>query len=175
MGSLPSAALCLLCVVAGSAAADAQPRQDPRVLEAIGWYTGTAGRVDDAKARALIDAAATDGDVLARMWLARAWSRGRLGYPRDEARARTAELHMARAEMLAAMPIQQLSAEAIATGRCTWRASYQAGWGLRSPSTSPHMQKSPSFGTSPKSPPMASTRRPSGRRRRSGMSCQHQT
>ncbi len=88
MGSLPSAALCLLCVVAASAAATAQPRQDPRVLEAIAWYTGTAGRVDDAKARALIDAAATDGDVLARMWIARAWSRGRLGYPRDEARAR---------------------------------------------------------------------------------------
>jgi TPR repeat protein len=79
MGSLPSAALCLLCVVAGSAAADAQPRQDSRVPEAIAWYTGTAGRVDDA---------ATDGDVLARMWLARAWSRGRLGYLRDEARAR---------------------------------------------------------------------------------------
>lgn len=82
------AVLCVLCVVAGSAVADAQPRQDPRVLEAITWYTGTAGRVDDAKARALIDAAATDGDVLARMWIARAWSRGRLGYPRDETRAR---------------------------------------------------------------------------------------
>ncbi len=88
MGSMPTAALCLLCVVAGSAVTGAQPRQDPRVLDAIAWYTGTAGRVDDAKARALIDAAATDGDVLARMWVARAWSRGRLGYARDEARAR---------------------------------------------------------------------------------------
>ncbi|MBL8136386.1 MAG: sel1 repeat family protein [Acidobacteria bacterium] len=66
----------------------AQPRPDTRVVEAIALYTGTAGRVDDAKARALIDAAATDGDVLARMWIARAWSRGRLGYARDEARAR---------------------------------------------------------------------------------------
>jgi len=67
--------------------AQAQPRADPRVVEAIGWYTGVAGRVDDPKARALIDAAATGGDVLARMWVARAYSRGRLGYPRDEAKA----------------------------------------------------------------------------------------
>lgn len=66
----------------------AQTGSDVRVVEAIGWYTGTAGRVDDDKARALIEQAATDGDILARMWLARAWSRGRLGYIRDEARAR---------------------------------------------------------------------------------------
>lgn len=81
-------AVCVVLVAAASAEAGAQPRQDPRVVEAIAWYTGTSGRVDDARARALIDAAATDGDVLARMWLARAWSRGRLGYPRDETRAR---------------------------------------------------------------------------------------
>ena len=68
--------------------AHAQPRVEPRVVEAIGWYTGVAGRVDDARARALIDAAATDGDVLARMWVARAYSRGRLGYPRDQGQAR---------------------------------------------------------------------------------------
>lgn len=66
----------------------APPGADVRLVEAIGWYTGTAGRVDDTRARALIEAAATDGDVLARMWLARAYSRGRLGFPRDEARAR---------------------------------------------------------------------------------------
>ena len=65
----------------------AQPRVDTRLIEAIGWYTGVAGRVDDATARALIDAAAGDGDVLARMWVARAYSRGRLGYKRDEAKA----------------------------------------------------------------------------------------
>jgi uncharacterized protein len=68
--------------------AQVQPRADARVVEAIALYTGTAGRVDDTKARALIDAAATDGDVLARMWVARSYSRGRLGYPRDEAKAR---------------------------------------------------------------------------------------
>lgn len=64
------------------------PRMDPRVVDAIGWYTGTAGRVDDPRARQLIEAAARDGDVLGRMWLARAYSRGRMGLPRDEARAR---------------------------------------------------------------------------------------
>ncbi len=81
----PSVVLALACA---APVGSAQPRVDPRVVEAIGWYTGVAGRVDDAKARALIDAAATDGDVLARMWVARAYSRGRLGYPRDEAKAR---------------------------------------------------------------------------------------
>ena len=78
----------VLWLAAAAAPVVAQPRVDPRLLEAIAWYTGVAGRVDDPKARALIDAAATDGDVLARMWVARAYSRGRLGYPRDEARAR---------------------------------------------------------------------------------------
>lgn len=65
----------------------APPPADPRLVDAIGWYTGTAGAVDDARARQLVDRAATDGDVLSRMWVARAYSRGRLGYPRDPARA----------------------------------------------------------------------------------------
>ena len=81
--------LALLAVATAVSLTDAQPRVDARLVEAIGWYTGVAGRVDDPKARALIDAAAADGDVLARMWVARAYSRGRLGYPRDEAKART--------------------------------------------------------------------------------------
>ncbi len=80
--------LALLAVATAVSLTDAQPRVDARLVEAIGWYTGVAGRVDDPKARALIDAAAADGDVLARMWVARAYSRGRLGYPRDEAKAR---------------------------------------------------------------------------------------
>jgi TPR repeat protein len=76
-------------VVAGlaAAAAAAQPPVDLRLTEAIGWYTGTRGMVDDAKARTLIEASAFEGNVLARMWLARLYSRGRAGYPRDEARA----------------------------------------------------------------------------------------
>lgn len=83
-----ASAACLLIAASSPVPAQSPPRTDPRVIEAIGWYTGTAGRVDDPRARALIDAAAADGDVLARMWVARAWSRGRLGYPRDERKAR---------------------------------------------------------------------------------------
>ena len=83
--------LALFAVTTGSVAT-AQPRVDARLVEAIGWYTGVAGRVDDPKARALIDAASADGDVLARMWVARAYSRGRLGYRRDEAKARAIAL-----------------------------------------------------------------------------------
>ncbi len=81
-----AAALAVLALAA--TAGLGQPVTDARLVEAIGWYTGTAGRVDDPKARALIEAAAASGDVLGRMWVARAYSRGRLGYPRDETRAR---------------------------------------------------------------------------------------
>lgn len=73
---------------AGRIVQPAPPAADPRLVEAIGWYTGTRGLVDDAKARLLIETAAFEGNVLARMWLARLYSRGRAGYPRDEARAR---------------------------------------------------------------------------------------
>ena len=68
-------------------AAIAQPTADLRLVEAIGWYTGTRGLVDEVKARTLIESAAFEGNVLARMWLARMYSRGRMGYPKDEAKA----------------------------------------------------------------------------------------
>lgn len=86
VGRAGAAAVVAMLVAAGLGRA--QPRVDARLVEAIGWYTGVAGRVDDPKARGLVDAAAGDGDVLARMWVARAYSRGRLGYPRDEKKAR---------------------------------------------------------------------------------------
>jgi len=85
---LRRSALVVVLALASPLAAAQPPRTDARLVEAIGWYTGTAGRVDDARARQLVDAAVADGDILARMWLARAYSRGRLGYPRDEVRAR---------------------------------------------------------------------------------------
>lgn len=60
------------------------------LLHAIDLYTGVAGRVDDEEARRLLEAAARDpDDVLARMWIARVHSRGRMTFPRDEDRART--------------------------------------------------------------------------------------
>ena len=79
-------AAALLAAMAAPAAG--QPVADPRLVEAIGWYTGTRGLVDDAKARLLIETTAFEGNVLARMWLARLYSRGRMGYPRDEVKAR---------------------------------------------------------------------------------------
>jgi TPR repeat protein len=80
----------LVLALAVRAAPNAQtaPQVDLRLVEAIGWYTGTRGLVDDPRARTLIESTAFEGNVLARMWLARLYSRGRAGYPRDEARAR---------------------------------------------------------------------------------------
>ncbi len=61
---------------------------DPTLLEAIDWYTGVAGAVDDVRARELLEDVVAGGDPLAVMWLARVHSTGRMGFPRDEERAR---------------------------------------------------------------------------------------
>lgn len=61
---------------------------DPTLIEAIDWYTGVAGAVDDDRARDLLEEAVAGGDPLAVMWLARVHSTGRMGFPRDEERAR---------------------------------------------------------------------------------------
>jgi len=71
------------------AAAQTTTSADPRLVEAIEWYTGVTGRVDDVRALTLLRSAAGDpGNVLAIMWTARIASRGRMGVPRDEAQAR---------------------------------------------------------------------------------------
>lgn len=72
----------------------AQPGPSRELVEAVDWYTGVAGRVDDARAKALLEDAATTGDPLARMWIARCLSRGRMGFvqDREQARARAAEV-----------------------------------------------------------------------------------
>jgi TPR repeat protein len=72
----------------GAASVRAQTEADPRLLEAIDWYTGVAGRVDDTRAAELLVEAADTGDPLAVMWMARVLSRGRMGYVEDVARAR---------------------------------------------------------------------------------------
>ena len=59
------------------------------LLEAIDWYTGVAGSVDDERAKALLEEAVEEGDPLSIMWLARVHSRGRMGFPQDTARARS--------------------------------------------------------------------------------------
>ena len=77
-------ACCL--VVIGCVATPQEP--GPALLEAIDWYTGVAGTVDDDRARELLEEAVEDGGPLAVMWLARVYSTGRMGFPRDEERAR---------------------------------------------------------------------------------------
>lgn len=62
---------------------------DPRLEQAIAWYTGTTGRVDDDRARQLLLEAQTGGGALAQMWLARSHSRGRMGLPQDTSQANT--------------------------------------------------------------------------------------
>lgn len=60
---------------------------DPRLTQAIAWYTGTAGRVDDERARTLLLEAVTANDAVSQMWLARCHSRGRMGVERNSAKA----------------------------------------------------------------------------------------
>ncbi|MDA1372318.1 MAG: tetratricopeptide repeat protein [Proteobacteria bacterium] len=53
------------------------------MAEAINWYTGAAGHVDDARARLLLERAAASQDTLAVMWIARVHSTGRMGFMQD--------------------------------------------------------------------------------------------
>ena len=75
-----------LLIAAACVAAPQEP--DPTLLEAVDWYTGVAGEVDDARARELLEEAVAGEGPLAVMWLARVHSTGRMGFPRDEERAR---------------------------------------------------------------------------------------
>jgi hypothetical protein len=61
---------------------------DARLAQVVGYYTGTIGEVDDPRAHDLLVEAAGSGDTLSQMWLARCYSRGRMLFERDEARAR---------------------------------------------------------------------------------------
>ena len=70
----------LLLAVASCLAA---PKLNTDLAEAISWYTGAAGHVDDAKARVLLERAAASEDPLAVMWIARVHSTGRMGFPQD--------------------------------------------------------------------------------------------
>ena len=75
------------CVAtAGCVSQPAEP--DPTLLEAVAWYTGVAGAVDDERASELLEEAVAGGGALATMWLARVHSTGRMGFPQDEETAR---------------------------------------------------------------------------------------
>lgn len=60
---------------------------NPRLTDAIRWYTGEAGSIDDIRARALLEHAALGGDALSVMWLARVYSTGRMTFTADKAKA----------------------------------------------------------------------------------------
>lgn len=75
-------------VPTATAAPQADDPVDPDLREAIGFYTGVTGQVDDPRAHDLLLEAAGDGDPLSQMWLARCYSRGRMLFDRDEERAR---------------------------------------------------------------------------------------
>lgn len=79
-----------LAVAAGGLFAScvgAPAEADPLLLEAVDWYTGVAGEVSDERARQLLEEAVGDGDAISVMWLARVYSRGRMGFEQDAARA----------------------------------------------------------------------------------------
>ncbi|MFB3069654.1 MAG: tetratricopeptide repeat protein [Gemmatimonadales bacterium] len=80
--------LCMTVLVTAPAPLSGQA-VDPRLEEAVRWYTGVAGRVDNARAKALLLEAAADRDPISRMWIARVYSRGRMDFERNEERART--------------------------------------------------------------------------------------
>ncbi len=82
-------ALGLLLVVLGGCVPEPTPAEvEAKMQEAIRWYTGEAGHVDDAKAHTLLLDAIDPDYPLPQMWIARCYSRGRMTYERDATRAR---------------------------------------------------------------------------------------
>lgn len=62
---------------------------DVRIVEAIDWHTGVAGRMDDERALALLFEVMQDtNSQMARMWVARCYSLGCLGLDADQASAK---------------------------------------------------------------------------------------
>jgi len=80
--ALAFGAACLFASCVG-----APEEADPVLLEAVDWYTGVAGEVSDERARQLLEEAVADEDAISVMWLARVYSRGRMGFEQDAARA----------------------------------------------------------------------------------------
>ena len=78
----------VVAAVLAAACVSSPQEPDPVLLEAIDWYTGVAGSVDNDRARALLEEAIEGGGPLATMWLARVHSTGRMGFPHDLERAR---------------------------------------------------------------------------------------
>ena len=79
----------LLCVLVPLAFLSClqQPQLNVHLSTSINYYTGEAGIVDDSIARENLEIAILERDTLALMWLARVYSTGRMGYPKDSKRA----------------------------------------------------------------------------------------
>jgi TPR repeat protein len=97
-----------VALIKPSAVPAASDQTSPLLNEAINWYTGVAGLVDDLRAQELLLEAVERREPLARMWLARCHSRGRMGFETDAAQARTiAAEEIARVEQLAASGVPE--------------------------------------------------------------------
>lgn len=85
----PAAFRPLLAAALIAAACVSVPQEpDPVLVEAVDWYTGVAGSVDNDRARELLEEAIAGGGPLATMWLARVHSTGRMGFSHDVEKAR---------------------------------------------------------------------------------------
>lgn len=81
-------ALVATALLTATTCVSAPQQPDPALLEAIDWYTGVAGSVDNDRARELLEEAIAGEGPLAMMWLARVHSTGRMGFSHDEEQAR---------------------------------------------------------------------------------------
>lgn len=78
-------------------------KEDATLKKAIDYYTGTTGRVDEKKAKALFLKASEGGNSLATMWLAHFYHKGICRFPVDEVRA----------QLLAEKVIEQVKSSAL--------------------------------------------------------------
>ena len=79
----------LLIVIAGCASEPAASDVEAQLQEAIRWYTGETGRVNDLKAKKMLREAAESDHPLPTMWMARCYARGRMLFDEDSTRAQT--------------------------------------------------------------------------------------
>jgi len=56
---------------------------NPDLEQAIAWYIGSTGKVDDSRAKQHLEKAIATGDTLSIMWLARVHSTGRMEFEKD--------------------------------------------------------------------------------------------
>lgn len=61
---------------------------NPDLEQAIAWYIGSTGQVDDSLAKQHLEKAIATGDTLSIMWLARVHSTGRMEFEKDYSLAR---------------------------------------------------------------------------------------